>query len=358
MAYPSYKEIEEPLLREIQKQGGCVPARELYTPLAEHFGLSPEDRERKRPGRNEAIWDNMVRWARNELCEAGELENPQRGMWKITSQGLQRISQAGASPAAAPAPIQPVRARTAAALSFTDAAEKVLDRFAGERPMSYRDITRKALALGLIGTAGKTPEATLRSAIAVEIERHERRGERPRFVRYERGFIGLSRWGRSGLAYEVEQHNRKIHRELLARVREMPPEKFETLIGTLLAKIGFDEVQVTARSGDGGIDVRGTLVVGGVIRTRMAVQVKRWKPNVLAPTVQQVRGSLGAHEQGLIITTSDFSQGARQEAERSDATPVALMNGEEMVGLLVEHNIGVRRVPADLLDPTNLLEEG
>ena len=66
---------------------------------------------------------------------------------------------------------------------------------------------------------------------------------------------------------------------------------------------------MTPASGDGGIDVRGTLVVGDVIRTRMAVQVKRWKRNVQAPTVQQVRGSLGTHEQGLIVTTSDFRQG-------------------------------------------------
>lgn len=89
---------------------------------------------------------------------------------------------------------------------------------------------------------------------------------------------------------------------LLARLRAMPPDQFETLVGTLLGKISFGEVTVTSRSGDGGIDVRGTLVVGDVIRTRMAVQAKRWKANVQAPVIQQVRGSLGAHEQGLIIT--------------------------------------------------------
>ena len=59
---------------------------------------------------------------------------------------------------------------------------------------------------------------------------------------------------------------------------------------------------VTGRSGDGGIDVRGTLVFGDVIRTRMAVQAKRWRGNAQAPIVQQVRGSLGTHDQRLIIT--------------------------------------------------------
>jgi restriction system protein len=82
----------------------------------------------------------------------------------------------------------------------------------------------------------------------------------------------------------------------------------------------------------------------------MAVQVKRWKANVQAPTVQQVRGSLGTHDQGLIITTSDFSSAARIEAERPNAVPVALMNGEQLVRLLVEHNIGVHRTPYELIE--------
>src|SRR5262249_775706 len=128
------------------------------------------------------------------------------------------------------------------------------------------------------------------------------------------------------------------------------PGAFEDLIGALLAKIGFEDVQVTARSGDGGIDVRGTLVVGSVIRTSMAIQAKRWKNNVQAPIIQQVRGSLGTHEQGLIITTSDFSEGARKEAERSNAVPVALMNGEQLVALLVENELGIRRASYDLIE--------
>lgn len=66
--------------------------------------------------------------------------------------------------------------------------------------------------------------------------------------------------------------------------------------------------------------------------------------------MQQVRGSLGAHEQGLIITTSDFSPGARSEAARPDAVPVALMNGEQLVTLLIEHDIGVRRANYDLIE--------
>jgi restriction system protein len=121
--------------------------------------------------------------------------------------------------------------------------------------------------------------------------------------------------------------------------------------------LGFHDVTITGRSGDGGVDVRGTLVVGDVIRTRMAVQVKRWKANVQAPIVQQVRGSLGTHDQGLIITTSDFSAGARVEAERPNAVPVALMNGQQLVTLLIEHDLGVRRVAYNLIELAEAYEE-
>lgn len=64
----------------------------------------------------------------------------------------------------------------------------------------------------------------------------------------------------------------------------------------------------------------------------------------------QVRGSLGAHEQGLIITTSDFSAGAIKEAAQPDKTPIALMNGEQLVMLLMEHGIGVHRSTPDLFE--------
>ena len=227
--------------------------------------------------------------------------------------------------------------------SFTDAAEEVLLEFGEKRPMHYRAITTKALGLKLIKTQGQTPEATLYAQILTEIGRQTRRGDNPRFSKHGKGYVGLSRWMGSGLAFQIEQHNLAVRKKLHAQLLNNPFAEFEKLVGQLLVALGFEDVTVTGKTGDGGIDVRGTLVVGDVIRTRMAVQVKRWKNNVQAPTIQQVRGSLGTHEQGLIVTTSDFSAGARSEAERPDAIPVALMSGDQLVALLVEHSIGIRR---------------
>jgi restriction system protein len=162
--------------------------------------------------------------------------------------------------------------------------------------------------------------------------------------------IGLRKWMGEGLAYQIEKQNREVEKKLLTHVQSLSAVAFERLVGRLLGEMGFEEVAVTSYSGDNGIDIRGTLVVGDVIRTKMAVQAKKWKHNVHSPVVQQVRGSLGAHEQGMIITTSDFSKGAQEEAERSDAIPVALVNGKQLVDLLIEHEVLVKRVAYELIN--------
>lgn len=291
-------------------------------------------------------WDTVKAQLCVDLKESGDASRFERvapGVFTIVATPGPVASGAGGPK---PAP----RAELDRTLSFTDAAEEVLERFGQRRPMHYRDITQKALELGWIETGGKTPEATMYSVLGVEIRRDIKRGETPRFVQFGNGYVGLTRWQAQGLAFQIENHNEKVRDQLHERLRKMPPAEFESLVGRLLAAIGFADVEVTPSSSDGGIDVRDTLVVADVIRTRMAVQVKRWKQNVQAPIVQQVRGSLGTHEQGLIITTSDFSSGARTEAARPNAVPVALMAGDELVKLLLEHDIGVRRVTKDLFE--------
>jgi len=277
-----------------------------------------------------------------------------------TGTGAVEGSLVSGSDTSDPAPVAPSPSPSGRKpLRFTDVAEQVLARLGHDRPMHYREITRLARELGLLTTEGKTPEATLYSVVLTEIERAEKRGQTPRFVKHGRGMISLAHGAQPGTASpargaqasivdQIKLHNMQLHQQLLAHLKEMSPQAFEELIGKVLGEIGFEEITNTTYSSDGGIDVRGQMVVGGVIRTTMAVQAKRWKNNVQAPIVQQVRGSLGTHEQGLIITTSDFSLGARKEAQRENAVPVALMNGEQLVDLLFEHGIGVQRATHDL----------
>ena len=152
-----------------------------------------------------------------------------------------------------------------------------------------------------------------------------------------------------GLVFQIEQHSDRIRRVLRDRLLDVHPEEFEELATQLLAEVGSELLEVTRRSDDGGIDVRGPLVVGGVVGINMGVQVKKWKLriNIQSPIVHQIRGCLGAHLQVLIIATSNFSKGAVRKAAQSDKPPFGPMDGEQLVTLMMERDTGVERTTPD-----------
>jgi Restriction endonuclease/HB1, ASXL, restriction endonuclease HTH domain len=226
-------------------------------------------------------------------------------------------------------------------MGLADIAEQVL-RDAGGGPLHYREITERATSAGLIAPTGETPWASINAAMGVDNRRREARGELPRFVGAGSGFYRL-RTAATEVEQAIERWNDRTKEELLMQLAEIDPGTFEELIGELLERIGFEDVEVTRRSGDGGIDVRGVLTVGGVTRVKTAIQVKRWANNVPDRIVRELRGSIGPSEQGLIITTSRFTRSAIEEAQMTERAPVALINGELLVDLLTENEIGVTR---------------
>ena len=84
-------------------------------------------------------------------------------------------------------------------LTFTDSAQRILERSVTREPMHYREITKKALAENLLASKGKTPEATMLARIGDEVKKQKKRGDRPRFILYGEGYVGLSEWPKSGL---------------------------------------------------------------------------------------------------------------------------------------------------------------
>lgn len=191
-------------------------------------------------------------------------------------------------------------------MGLADIAEQVL-RAAEGGPLHYREITQRAVSAGLMAPGGTTPWTSLNASINVENRRREARGELLRFVPAGRGYYRL-RTGTSEVERAIEKWNDRVKHELLEQLREIDPGTFEDLIGELLERIGFEDIEVTKRSGDGGIDVRGVLTVGGVTRVKTAIQAKRWSKNVPDKVVRELRGSIGPQEQGLVITTSGFTR--------------------------------------------------
>ncbi|MCX7706740.1 MAG: restriction endonuclease [Anaerolineae bacterium] len=221
-------------------------------------------------------------------------------------------------------------------MTYLDAAYTIL-KTAGQ-PLRYEEITQRALARGLISPQGLTPAATMASRLYTDTLQ-----EGSRFVRAGKGTFGLAEWRPKGIDAHVAEINTATRQRLRELVLAMPPERFEVLIRELLIRMGFDEntVQVTPYSGDGGIDVTGVYRAAGLTEVNAAVQVKRWKGSVGAPTVTQLRGSLQVHQQGIIITTGDFSKAARVEAAAANKTRIGLINGDELIELLVKHQVGV-----------------
>ncbi|MEM7558625.1 MAG: restriction endonuclease [Planctomycetota bacterium] len=130
--------------------------------------------------------------------------------------------------------------------------------------------------------------------------------------------------------------------ELLQVLQAMDPFAFERLCQRLLRESGFIEVEVTSRSGDGGIDGNGIIRIGGLISFNVLFQSKRYKGNIGPDVVRDFRGAMiGRADKGLIITTGGFTREARKEATRDGAPPVDLIDGQLLVEKLKELRLGV-----------------
>ncbi|HVA20004.1 MAG TPA: restriction endonuclease [Solirubrobacteraceae bacterium] len=128
---------------------------------------------------------------------------------------------------------------------------------------------------------------------------------------------------------------------LLSTLQAMPASGFERLCQRLLRESGFTTVQVTGRSGDGGIDGIGVLRVS-LVSFQVLFQSKRYKGSVGAPVVRDLRGAMsGRTDKGLLITTGTFTQDARKEATRDGAPAIELIDGEQLCVLLKERRLGV-----------------
>ena len=129
---------------------------------------------------------------------------------------------------------------------------------------------------------------------------------------------------------------------LLEILGKLSPGSFERLCQELLIGAGFDDVIVTGRPGDEGIDGRGVIRLAGLVSFPVVFQCKRYNRPVTAPMIRDFRGAMtGRADKGLFITTSGFTPQALQEAKRDGAPFIDLISGEFLVEKLKELGIGV-----------------
>jgi restriction system protein len=286
MPVPDYQTLMLPLLRlaSDRKEHSITDAAEQ---LAKEFRLSEADLGEMLPSGRQTKFKNRVGWARTYMKMAGLLEAPGRGRFRITPRGLTVLQS------------QPSRIDVSFLSQFPEF-------------MEFREISREA-----------TNE---------ESKAHSSSEQTPEEV-LDQGYQVL---------------RRQLAQDLLERVKKCSPSFFEQLVVNLLVAMGYggsraDAGQAIGRSGDGGID--GTIKEDRLGLDIVYVQAKRWESTVSRSTVQAFAGSLEGvrARKGVLITTSDFSKDAKEYAATIEKK-IVLINGEMLVQLMIDHNVGVSDV--------------
>ena len=130
--------------------------------------------------------------------------------------------------------------------------------------------------------------------------------------------------------------------ELISVLKNIEPDAFERLCQRFLRELGFINVEVTGKSGDGGIDGVGVLKIGGVLSFHVVFQCKRYAGSVATAAIRDFRGAMiGRADKGIFITTGTFTRDAKQEAQRDGASPVDLIDGNALAAHLKNLGLGV-----------------
>lgn len=137
---------------------------------------------------------------------------------------------------------------------------------------------------------------------------------------------------------DASSYRKKLLEILLA----LPPSGFERLCQRLLRESGFEQVIVTGRTGDGGIDGQGILQVNPFVSFKVLFQCKRYTGSVSVSQVRDFRGAMmGRADKGIILTTGTFTTEAQKEAVRDGVPPIELVHGEKMLDMFESLELGL-----------------
>src|SRR5438105_3551631 len=270
---------------------GEVRIGEVAEELAVRLRLTQEERSQLLPSGQQTVFSNRVHWAKSYLSKAQLVEITRRGYFRITPRG-QTVLQ---SP---PKKID----------------NKFLMRF--EEFRQFRD------------RSSATPETNGETPVPALEDQKQTPDETMR------------------LAYR--QIETSLIHDLLERIREAPPDFFERLMVNLLLSMGYggsteNAGRTLGRSGDDGVD--GVINQDALGLDRVYIQAKRYASgnNIGPGAIRDFFGSLDRHKatKGLFVTTSTFSDSAKETAEHLSKR-IVLVDGDQLARLMIRHNVGCR----------------
>jgi len=283
MAIPDFQSIFLPLLRACSDRQEHTK-QSLLPVLATQFGLTNEELAIRLPSGKQGMFDNRVGWAKSYLKQAGLLEYVKRGVFKISDRGVEVLQ-------GNPAELNVKYLKRFPEFSvFHEAKPREANKFA-DSSISSPETPDELIAGGY---------KRLREALVAD---------------------------------------------LLDRLKNISPARFEEIVVELLLRMGYggtqeDAGRVVGKSGDGGID-------GIINQDRLGldviyIQAKRWEADVGRPEIQKFVGALAGNKasKGVFITSAGFSKGAIDYAAQVNHR-VVLVDGPTMAELMIDHDLGV-----------------
>jgi restriction system protein len=282
---PAFEVFMRPVLEAVQ-DGQIYTRQQVAEKVAEILQLSDEAKQIKISSGRET-YEDRTQWSMTYLKQAGALETRKRGEWRITERGLDLLAKN-----------QRINRET-------------LQQFAEFQAFEARKGTRKN---------GQAINNDMENIADVSTDELINNAER--------------------------LNTAEVKSDLLNKLKKTDPYYFEQVCVDVLTAMNYgggkeEFASVTKKTSDGGID--GVIKQDPLGLSNVYVQAKRWENDVQE---KQIRDFLGAlvhqnAQQGVFITTSLFSEKARQAA-KNHQFKVALIDGEQLVALMVKYKVGVQ----------------
>ena len=279
---PQFVRYFAPLLKALHDLGGSGRPSEVESIIVFDLGI-PVQEQNEVTKAGQSRFSNQVAWARFYLSKAGMLASSARGVWSLTPKGK------------------------ATTLTYADAL------------LLFKDVQQRVKKQNVDAD-------DVENSAKQDMPQHDTTLELTPDEAREQGTV----------------HYRE---GLLILLRQLPPAGFESLCRFLLLEAGFQKVDITGRSGDGGIDGHGVLEINPFVSFRVLFQCKRYAGSVGAPQVRDFRGAMsGRTDKGIILTTGTFTSDAKNEAIRDGAPPIELVDGSKLVEMFARLKIGLRPI--------------
>lgn len=291
MAIPKYDELYGPFLRAI-KDGKVHDWKEIRSKIIKDLGLSEENLAELLPRGRQTIFHNRLGWSKTYLLKGGFVSSPKRSNFKITDTG-KRLIESGQT-------------------ITNDLLSKISPEFAA--------------FIGKPTLPNKQPDSPALASDNVTSQDHD--AETPQ----------------EALERAYGQIKEQLAEDLLMEIMDKTPAFFEGLVVDLMRAMGYGDGFVTKTSGDAGID--GIIYEDKLGFNLILIQAKRWKPNdiIHRPEIQKFAGAMMGPprvDNGLFISTSLFSEGAKKYAEDQH---IILIDGKKLCELMIEFGVGVSTI--------------